>query len=69
VSRRHARLLVRPDGTVLEDFGSKNGTYRGVDRVTTPIQLADGDELRIGSQMVTVRLRHDSSMDTQTVDM
>ena len=54
---------------MLEDFGSKNGTYRGVDRVTAPIQLADGDELRIGSQMVTVRLRHDSSMDTQTVDM
>jgi DNA-binding winged helix-turn-helix (wHTH) protein len=69
VSRRHARLLVRTDGTVLEDFGSKNGTYRGVDRVTAPIQLADGDELRIGSQMVTVRLRYDSSMDTQTVDM
>jgi hypothetical protein len=69
VSRRHARLLVRADGTVLEDFGSKNGTYRGADRVTAPIQLADGDELRIGSQMVTVRLRHDSSMDTQTVDM
>jgi hypothetical protein len=69
VSRRHARLLVREDGTVLEDFGSKNGTYRGADRVTAPIQLADGDELRIGSQMVTVRLRHDSSMDTQTVDM
>jgi len=69
VSRRHARLLVRLDGTVLEDFGSKNGTYRGADRVTTPIQLSDGDEIRIGSQMVTVRLRYDSSMDTQTVDM
>jgi hypothetical protein len=69
VSRRHARLLVRADGTVLEDFGSKNGTYRGVDRVTTPIQLADGDEIRIGSQLVTVHLRNDDTMDTQTVDM
>ena len=69
VSRRHARLLVRADGTVLEDFGSKNGTYRGVDRVTTPIQLADGDEIRIGSQLVTVHLRNDHTMDTQTVDM
>jgi len=69
VSRRHARLVVTSDGAVLEDFGSKNGTYRGADRVTTPIQLADGDEIRIGSQIVTVHLRHEGSMDTQTVDM
>ena len=69
VSRRHARLVVTAEGAVLEDFGSKNGTYRGADRVTTPIQLADGDEIRIGSQIVTVHLRHDGSMDTQTVDM
>ena len=69
VSRRHARLVVTTEGAVLEDFGSKNGTYRGADRVTTPIQLADGDEIRIGSQIVTVHLRHDGSMDTQTVDM
>jgi DNA-binding winged helix-turn-helix (wHTH) protein len=69
VSRRHARLVVTSDGAVLEDFGSKNGTYRGADRVTTPIQLADGDEIRIGSQIVTVHLRIDGSMDTQTVDM
>jgi hypothetical protein len=29
VSRRHARLVVTAEGTVLEDFGSKNGTFRG----------------------------------------
>lgn len=69
VSRRHARLVVTNQGAVLEDFGSKNGTYRGADRVTTPIQLVDGDEIRIGSQIVTVHLRHDGSMETQTVDM
>jgi hypothetical protein len=69
VSRRHARLVVTRTGTVLEDFGSKNGTYRGDDRVTTPIHLADGDEIRIGSELVTVRLRPDESMETQTVDL
>ena len=69
VSRRHARLLVTADGTVLEDFGSKNGTYRGYHRVTSPIHLADGDEIRVGSELVTVRLRTDGSMDTQTVDL
>ena len=34
VSRRHARLVVTAEGTVLEDFGSKNGTFRGSERVT-----------------------------------
>ncbi len=69
VSRRHARLVVTATSTVLEDFGSKNGTYRGADRVTSPIRLADGDEIRIGSQLVTVRLRTGDATDTQTVDM
>jgi len=69
VSRRHARLVVKPEGTVLEDFGSKNGTYRGPDRVTAPIRLADGDEIRIGSQLVTFRVRTTGSTDTQTVEM
>jgi DNA-binding winged helix-turn-helix (wHTH) protein len=69
VSRRHARLIVKPEGTVLEDFGSKNGTYRGSDRVTEPIHLADGDEIRIGSQLVTFRVRTMGSTDTQTVEM
>ena len=69
VSRRHARLIVKSEGTVLEDFGSKNGTYRGPDRVTAPIRLADGDEIRIGSQLVTFRVRTMGSTDTQTVEM
>ena len=57
VSRRHARLVVTADGAVLEDFGSKNGTFRGDDRVTTPVRLADGDAIRIGSLLVTFHLR------------
>jgi hypothetical protein len=57
VSRRHARLLVTADGTVLEDLDSKNGTFRGSDRVTSPVQLVDGDAIRIGSQMVTFHIR------------
>jgi len=57
VSRRHARLLVTPEGTVLEDFGSKNGTFRGDEPVTSPVQLADGDAIRIGSLRLTFHLR------------
>jgi DNA-binding winged helix-turn-helix (wHTH) protein len=57
VSRRHARLVVTADGTVLEDFDSKNGTFRGSDRITSPVRLADGDAIRIGSLLVTFHLR------------
>jgi DNA-binding winged helix-turn-helix (wHTH) protein len=57
VSRRHARVVVTEDGTMLEDFGSKNGTFRGSERVTSPVRLADGDAIRIGSLLVTFRMR------------
>ena len=57
VSRRHARLIVTADRTTLEDFGSKNGTFRGGERVTDPVQLADGDAIGIGSLLVTFRIR------------
>jgi DNA-binding winged helix-turn-helix (wHTH) protein len=57
VSRRHARLIVTRDRTMLEDFGSKNGTSRGDDRVTRPVRLADGDIIHFGSLVVTYHVR------------
>ena len=57
VSRRHARLVVTAEGTVLEDVDSKNGTFRGTERVTAPVRLADGDEIHIGSLLVTFHMR------------
>jgi DNA-binding winged helix-turn-helix (wHTH) protein len=57
VSRRHARLVVTIDRATLEDSGSKNGTFRGGERVTAPIQLADGDAIHIGSLLVTFHAR------------
>jgi DNA-binding winged helix-turn-helix (wHTH) protein len=65
VSRRHARLVVKAEGTVLEDFGSKNGTFRGGDRVSVPTQLADGDAIYIGSLLVTFHVRA-GAMSTDT---
>ena len=64
VSRRHARLVVTAGGTVLEDFGSKNGTFRGSERVTLPVQLADGDAIHIGSLLVTFHVRGPGSTET-----
>ena len=57
VSRRHARIVVTAESVVLEDFGSKNGTFRGDERVTAPVPLADGDTIHIGSLLVTFHLR------------
>ena len=57
VSRRHARVVVTVEGTSLEDFGSKNGTLRGSERVTSPVQLADGDIIHIGSLLLTFHVR------------
>jgi len=68
VSRRHARLRVTVKGIVLEDFGSKNGTYRGDDPVVAPVRLADGDRLRIGSEQVVLRMRGEDTTETHTGD-
>ena len=66
VSRRHARLTVSAGGAVLEDLGSKNGTFHGGVRVTSAVELADGDSIAIGSVLVTFRTaRSDDSTETQ----
>jgi DNA-binding winged helix-turn-helix (wHTH) protein len=51
-SRRHAVINVSSGGAVLEDCGSKNGTFCGHDRVVAPIRLVDGAIIRIGSQRI-----------------
>ena len=56
VSRRHARLVLGPAGAVVEDLGSKNGTYVNDRRVTTPVPIVDGDQVRIGSLLFTFRM-------------
>jgi DNA-binding winged helix-turn-helix (wHTH) protein len=56
VSRHHARIVVRRGEATLEDLGSKNGTYVGGQRVTVPHRLADGDQVRLGSVVVTFRV-------------
>lgn len=69
VSRRHARFVVTASGTMLEDVGSKNGTFRAGERVTSPVLLADGDAIRIGSLLLTFRVRAPAgSTDTQAVE-
>jgi DNA-binding winged helix-turn-helix (wHTH) protein len=69
VSRRHARFVVTANGTALEDVASKNGTFRAGERVTSPVLLADGDAIRIGSVLLTFHMRAPfGSTDTQAVE-
>ncbi len=47
VSRRHATFARTPDGYVVSDVGSLNGTYVNRDRIDE-ILLSGGDEVQVG---------------------
>ncbi len=48
VSRRHARIHREPDGFVLQDLDSANGTFLNGERVTTATRLRIGDRVQVG---------------------
>lgn len=49
VSREHARLVCSRDGYwILEDLGSRNGTYIGKKRIEQAVELELGVLFRIG---------------------
>jgi DNA-binding winged helix-turn-helix (wHTH) protein len=56
VSRHHARILLQESGAAVEDLGSKNGTYVRGRRITEPLPLNDGDQIRLGSVVITFRI-------------
>jgi DNA-binding winged helix-turn-helix (wHTH) protein len=56
VSRQHAAIEVDGVGATLRDVGSKNGTFLGGERLTAPIALKDGDEIRIGTVRIVSRV-------------
>jgi DNA-binding winged helix-turn-helix (wHTH) protein len=56
ISRRHARIVVDGDTVVVEDLGSKNGTFVGDTPVNGPTPLAHGDEIRLGQLVSTLRV-------------
>ena len=55
VSRRHARITVEDDRFVLEDLGSKNGTWKNETRVRDAVDLRDGDCIRVSGVPLTFR--------------
>ena len=48
-SARHCRIFAEGGEWRVEDLGSTNGTYLGNQRVTDPVPLRRGDQVRIGA--------------------
>ncbi len=52
VSRRHAELRSENGVTLLTDLHSANGTYVNGVRLTKPVRLRHGDQIRLGSTLL-----------------
>ncbi len=61
VSRRHARLIIQPGHAIIEDLGSKNGTFVCGDRISSPVALRPGDTVRVGRFRLTFRMARPSA--------
>jgi len=55
VSTRHARFATNGDQWFVEDLGSTNGTYLGTQRVTSPVPVGMGMQVRLGKTVVELR--------------
>ena len=58
VSRRHARIVVSGGKATIEDLGSKNGTSVSGRRIDCPTPLEGGDQIELGSVLMTFRVFH-----------
>ena len=63
VSRRHAKITVRGQSAVLEDLGSRNGTWLAGKRLHGPTVLRPGDAIGLGPEEI-VFLHGGESLDT-----
>ena len=66
ISRRHARLQLAHGHGILEDLGSRHGTFVNGEKLTGPQRLDDGAEFSLGSVVLTLRvLRAHDPVDTR----
>lgn len=56
VSRQHAQLVVAGAQVTIVDLESKNGTYVRGERIRAAVAVADGDEIRVGPAVFTLRI-------------
>ncbi len=55
VSRRHARIVVTPEATWVDDLESANGVYVSGERITGRCRLDAAEVIRLGSAAVRIR--------------
>ena len=55
VSTRHARFVPHGEDWYVEDLGSTNGTYIGSQRITTPMVVAIGVQVRVGKTIAELK--------------
>ena len=53
-SQLHARLFMRDEQLYVEDLGSTNGTYLNRRKVTGPMVVSQGDQIKVGSTVMEV---------------
>jgi len=56
-SRQHAKFLISEDGKNISvvDLNSTNGTFLNSDRISNPMQLKIGDNIRIGQALLVIQ--------------
>ena len=57
VSRKHSRITARNGHFFIFDLGSTNPTYHNGEPVVAPVQLDDGDLIRLGDCVMRYRLK------------
>ena len=55
VSTQHARFVPHGEDWYVEDLGSTNGTYIGSQRITTPVVVTIGVQVRLGKTVAELR--------------
>ena len=67
VSRSHARLVTEGDRLLVEDVGSRGGTFVNGARIQGRVALDDGDHVRLGRTTLLVRSGAPPEIDDDTV--
>jgi DNA-binding winged helix-turn-helix (wHTH) protein len=62
VSREHTRIHYDDWRIFVEDMGSTNGTFLNEERISEPMQLRDGDKIKVGDVIFTF---HDPDVTNQ----
>ena len=62
ISRYHAQLTRSGESVILEDLGSKNGTFHNGEMIEEPVQLEDGDVIQVALAQKFLYLSQDATI-------